>query len=67
MLLTERLLPAEDHGNLYVTSAFGVFAVALERAARSLRPGAGGRACVGPRPGHAAARPARAWCWARRG
>lgn len=36
VLLTERLLPAEDHGNLYVTSAFGVFAVALERAARSL-------------------------------
>jgi hypothetical protein len=36
VLLTERLLPAEDHGNLYVTSAFGIFAVALERAARSL-------------------------------
>jgi hypothetical protein len=36
VLLTERLLPAEDHGNLYVTSAFGVFAVALERAARAL-------------------------------
>lgn len=36
VLLTERLLPAEDHGNLYVTSAFGIFVVALERAARSL-------------------------------
>jgi len=36
ILLTERLLPAEDHGNLYVLSAFGIFAVALERAARSL-------------------------------
>lgn len=34
VLLTERLLPREDHGNLYVTSAFGVFATALERAAR---------------------------------
>lgn len=36
VLLTERLLPAEGHGNLYVLSAFGIFAVALERAARSL-------------------------------
>lgn len=36
VLLTERLLPAEDHGNLYVVSAFGIFAVAVERAARSL-------------------------------
>jgi len=33
VLLTERLLPREDHGNLYVTSSFGAFAVALERAA----------------------------------
>ena len=33
ILLTERLLPREDHGNLYVTSSFGAFAVALERAA----------------------------------
>jgi nitroreductase len=34
VLLTERLLPREDHGNLYVTSAFGTFARALELAAR---------------------------------
>ena len=33
VLLTDRLLPREDHGNLYVTSSFGAFAVALERAA----------------------------------
>jgi hypothetical protein len=35
VLLTERLLPREDHGNLYVASAFGTFARALELAARS--------------------------------
>ncbi|HEY4183495.1 MAG TPA: hypothetical protein VGP07_00435 [Polyangia bacterium] len=34
VLLTERLLPEEDHGNLYVASSFGTFAVALERAGR---------------------------------
>ena len=34
VLLTERLLPREDHGNLYVASAFGIFAATLERAAR---------------------------------
>lgn len=32
MLLTDRLLSREDHGNLYVTSAFGIFAATLERA-----------------------------------
>jgi hypothetical protein len=31
VLLSERLLPKEDHGNFYVASAFGIFAVALER------------------------------------
>lgn len=34
VLLTERLLPREDHGNLYVAASFGTFALALERAAR---------------------------------
>lgn len=34
VLLTERLLPREDHGNLYVASAFGVFAATLEHAGR---------------------------------
>jgi hypothetical protein len=34
VLLTERLLPREDHGNLYVASAFGIFAATLERAGR---------------------------------
>ena len=33
MLLTERLLPREDHGNLYVAASFGTFAASLERAA----------------------------------
>ncbi len=32
--LTERFLPREDHGNLYVASAFGIFCATLERAAR---------------------------------
>jgi len=32
--ITERFLPREDHGNLYVGSAFGIFAATLERAAR---------------------------------
>lgn len=36
LLVCERLLPAEDPGNAYVTSAFGLFAMALERAGRSL-------------------------------
>jgi hypothetical protein len=36
VLVPERLLPEEDHGNLYVLSAFGIFASALERAARHL-------------------------------
>ena len=34
VLLTDRLLPREDHGNLYVVSAFGIFTATLERAAR---------------------------------
>ena len=34
VLLTERLLPREDHGNLYVAASFGTFAACLERAAR---------------------------------
>jgi hypothetical protein len=34
VLLSERLLPEEDHGNLYVISALGIFQSALERAAR---------------------------------
>jgi len=34
VLLTERLLPREDHGNLYVAASFGTFASSLERAAR---------------------------------
>jgi hypothetical protein len=34
LLVTERLLPREDHGNLYVASSFGIFAATLERAAR---------------------------------
>jgi hypothetical protein len=33
VLLTERLLPREDHGNLYVAASFGTFAVSLELAA----------------------------------
>jgi len=32
--LTERFLPQEDHGNLYVSSAFGIFAATLVRAAK---------------------------------
>ena len=32
--LTARFLPREDHGNLYVGSAFGIFAATVERAAR---------------------------------
>lgn len=36
LLVCDRLLPAEDPGNAYVTSAFGLFAMALERAGRSL-------------------------------
>src|SRR2546430_9040312 len=34
--LSERFLPEEDHGNLYVTSAFGIFAATIEMAAKSL-------------------------------
>ncbi len=36
LLVCERLLPDEDPGNAYVTSAFGVFALALEHAGRAL-------------------------------
>jgi hypothetical protein len=32
IILTERMLPREDHGNRYVASAFGIFASALRRA-----------------------------------
>jgi hypothetical protein len=32
IILTDRMLPREDHGNRYVTSAFGIFASALRRA-----------------------------------
>jgi hypothetical protein len=32
--LTDRFLPREDHGNLYVSSAFGIFSATVERAAR---------------------------------
>ena len=34
--LAERFLPEEDHGNLYVASAFGIFAATMEVAAASL-------------------------------
>ena len=34
VLLTDRLLSHEDHGNLYVSSSFGIFAATLERAGR---------------------------------
>lgn len=33
-MLTERLLPREDHDNLYVAASFGTFAASLEHAAR---------------------------------
>jgi hypothetical protein len=36
LLVCERLLPDEDPGNAYVTSAFGVFALAVEHAGRAL-------------------------------
>jgi hypothetical protein len=44
---TDRFLPREDHGNLYVASSFGTFAAALERAARHF----GIWLTVSPRPG----------------
>ncbi|MDQ2667531.1 MAG: hypothetical protein M3Z05_16165 [Gemmatimonadota bacterium] len=34
--LSERFLPEEDHGNLFVASAFGIFAATIEVAAASL-------------------------------
>jgi len=34
VVVRERLLPREDHGNLYMACAFGIFATALEHAAR---------------------------------
>ncbi|MFN0245823.1 MAG: hypothetical protein ACKV2T_02875 [Kofleriaceae bacterium] len=46
LLVCERLLPDEDPGNAYVTSAFGVFAVALEHAGRAH----GHRVTVSPVP-----------------
>lgn len=36
IVLRERLLPREDHGNLYMVSSFGVLAVAMKLAARQL-------------------------------
>ena len=36
VILGERMLPAEDTGNLYVLSSFGIFAETLERAGRHL-------------------------------
>ncbi len=33
VMLPERMLPREDHGNLYLASAFGVFVAAMRRAA----------------------------------
>jgi hypothetical protein len=36
VILRERLLPREDHGNRYVVSAFGILAVAMQLAARQL-------------------------------
>src|SRR5947207_15184033 len=35
VLVCDRLLPAEDAGNAYVLSAFGIFAATLEHAARA--------------------------------
>jgi hypothetical protein len=34
VLVADRLLPEEDHGNLYVASSFGIFASTMERAGR---------------------------------
>lgn len=34
VLVRDRLLPREDHGNLYMACAFGIFATALEHAGR---------------------------------
>jgi hypothetical protein len=34
VVVRDRLLPREDHGNLYMSSAFGIFVTALEHAAR---------------------------------
>ena len=34
VVVRDRLLPREDHGNLYMACAFGIFATALEHAAR---------------------------------
>jgi hypothetical protein len=34
LILEERMLPAEDSGNMYVMASFGIFAETLERAAR---------------------------------
>jgi hypothetical protein len=45
VLVCERLLPDEDHGNLYVLSAFGVFASAIEHAGRAVGCTIHARAC----------------------
>lgn len=34
VVVRDRLLPREDHGNLYMAAAFGIFATALEHAGR---------------------------------
>ena len=34
VVVRDRLLPREDHGNLYMAAAFGIFATALEHGAR---------------------------------
>jgi hypothetical protein len=49
--VTDRFLPREDHGNLYVASAFGIFASTLERAGRHV----GQRLIVTPAAGIAPA------------
>jgi nitroreductase len=36
LLASERLLPEEDHQNLYMASAFGIFAETVERAGRAI-------------------------------
>jgi len=45
VLVCDRLLPAEDHGNLYMLSAFGLFLSAIDRAGRSVGYSVRTRAC----------------------
>ena len=40
VMVRERLLPREDHGNLYMAATFGVFATALEHAVHRGQPAA---------------------------